>query len=244
LAKLGIEPVALKIDDVKRLCETVADCHTVLLTIAPGRRDGGYRETYYQGVVNLLEAARGTCVEHVIYTSSTGVYGQRDGRWVDEESATASVTANSRILREAELRLLEGARIEGITGTILRLAGIYGPSRGPARRVRQYAGQERSGGDAFVNLVHRDDVVSVLTAAIDKPFHGVFNVSDGHPIRRRTLYGRVLSLAGLEPISWVESQPDPDLGKRVRNDRVKRVFCVELKYPHALQSPEFGEGES
>jgi nucleoside-diphosphate-sugar epimerase len=110
--------------------------------------------------------------------------------------------------------------------------------------VRRYAGQQRSGAHAYVNLIHRDDVVSALMAAIDKPFHGVINVSDGHPVRRRDLYDRVLELAGLEPIRWVEDEANPDLAKRVRNDRLMQVFSIKFKHPFALDSPEFSAAET
>ncbi len=136
----------------------------VFAAAASGRDDAAYRRTYVDGLRNLLEALRrgGQDPRRILFTSSTGVYGQDDGEWVDEEAATAPTRFTGRRLLEAE-DLLANAPWPGV---VVRLAGIYGPGR--TRLIRRAHAGEPVHRDppSFTNRIHRDDCAGVLAHLI------------------------------------------------------------------------------
>jgi nucleoside-diphosphate-sugar epimerase len=124
---------------------------------ADERSDAAYRRAYVDGLARLLErlARQAAPPRRVLFTSSTAVYGQQHGEWVDEASATEPPDF-------AGLRGLEGealVRAAPFPGTALRLGGIYGPGRTSlVERARSGA----LGGDGFTNRIHRDDAAAAL----------------------------------------------------------------------------------
>ncbi len=231
LERLGFTPAVLELAGESRLRELLAGCSAALLTVAAGRKSAGYREVYLEGIRHFLNAARGADLRRIIYTSSIAVYGQEDGSWVDESSPAEPATENGRILLDAERALLRGAEELGATATSLRPSGIYGPGRGPQNLIASLAGKERSDGGAWLNLVHRDDIVQALLKLLEIPYHGVLNLNDDQPATRREYYDRRLAAAGLAPIRWAALPEKPSLGKRVRNELIKKTLCLTLLHP-------------
>lgn len=238
LRSRGITPEVVEVAELERLHELLSDRAVVYLTIAPGTRGADYRDVYLAGANAVLAAAGGTAVRRIVYTSSTHVYAQEDGGWVDETSPTEPKDENGWILLAAERALLDGAaRLSpstaggAVTATVLRLSGIYGPGRDPVWRIRAASGTERTDGDTYLNLVHLDDILSALTALLDAPYHGVLNLSDDEPTRRRDYYDGVLEELDLPPIRWRQSDAERGLGKRVRNARIKKTLGLVLKHP-------------
>ena len=236
LAGDGIKPVVFDIGEVERLRELVVAHDVVYLTIGVGRKRGNdrgndgdiYRNTYLVGARNLVSALAGSAVRQVVYTSSTGVYAQDDGEWVDESSPTEPPTENGQILVETERLLLAESPC---TTTIFRLGGIYGPGRDAAGFVCRAAGTQRCDGDTYVNMIHVDDIVSAMTSVLDRPYHGVLNLTDDQPLRRREWYDRILAAHGQRPIDWEQSSVPSGQGKRVSNRLVKQKIGLELQHP-------------
>ncbi len=239
LEAAGIAPRLLDVADLETLRRLLVDRDAVYLTVAAGRQHADYERIYRRAVDHLLSASRGSAVRRVIYTSSTSVYGQTDGSEVDETSPTEPDSVNGRILVETERALLAGGAGIGLPATVLRLAGIYGPGRGPQNRVAALAGSTRDDGDAWVNLIHRDDIVAAAVRLLDVPHHGVLNLSDDCPLRRRELYDLIAAGAGLVPIRWRTPSGVPDLGKRVRSERIRELLGLRLAHPSA---PAFYRG--
>jgi nucleoside-diphosphate-sugar epimerase len=231
LERRGIQPMVVELSDEDRLAAMLHDREVVFLTVAPGGSDRSYRDVYLEGVRHLLASVGGSAVTRIVYTSSTSVYGQRDGGWVDEDSPTEPTSERGGILVETERAVLDGARARGMIATVLRVAGIYGPGRGPINRVVQYAGRQRTGGAVYVNLVHVEDIVQVCVKLLDVDYAGVLNLSDGHPVPRRTYYDRIMAVAGAAPIDWVNDDNSEDRGKRVSNRRIREVLDLRLRYP-------------
>ncbi len=222
LRALGAQPVVLQLSETTGLHELLSDRECVFLTAGPGRREADYRRVFLQGARSLVEALDNTAVTHLVYTSSTGVYAQDDGQWVDEDAPTRTTSDHRGILADTERTILQGAASLNITATVLRLGGIYGPRRHPAERIRQHAGQHLDDGHRFLNLIHRDDAVAVMIALLDLPYPGILNITDGRPITRRDLYDPVIAAAGLAPIHWADTPSSTTRGKRVRIDRAIR----------------------
>ena len=233
IAATGTRPEVIRLAETQRLTKLVADRDVIYLCVAAGRSGSRYREVYLEGAESLIQAITGSGVRRIIYTSSTRVYAQGDGEWVDESSPTEPLDENGRILVRTEQTLLEGIRRVSepadAAATMLRLGAIYGPRRDLTERIRGRAGAELSNGDAYVNLIHLDDIVAALTRLLDISYHGVLNLTDDHPIRRRELYDRVLQAEGLALIKWKSLHDPPDLGKRVRNTLVKQTLGLSLR---------------
>ena len=131
------------------------------------------RAVYVEGTRQLLEWLRMKSVRKYVSISSTSVYAQTDGSWVDEKSATEPASETGRILVEAEKLLLNAAAT--IPLVILRASGIYGPDRG--HLFQQYLrGEAEISGDAqrYLNMIHRDDLAGAVIAALERGRPGRF----------------------------------------------------------------------
>ena len=193
-----------------------------------------YRRAYVECTRTLLDGLRAAGRPSVLlYTGSTGVFGQRDGSDVDEESRPAPASAAAEVLVEAE-DLVRGAARGGIRSVVLRLSGLYGPGRTwPVDRVR--AGQIALGpGDqAWLNLCHLDDAVSAVLAGLERGVAGsVYHASDAEPVRRGDLVRWVSSRLGIAPPRLPPEARPPSLpDRRIRAERTRAALGLELRYP-------------
>jgi nucleoside-diphosphate-sugar epimerase len=169
---------------VEALRQSRGEFDLVLFSASSGR--GGaerYRSVYLEGARNLAAVFADA---HLLYTGSTSVYAQTDGRWVDESSPAESDRETGKILRETE-DVVQAAR-----GTVARLAGIYGPGRSVLLR-RFLSGQSvlEGDGERWINQIHRDDIVHGL--ALLGPAHataipGIYNFCDDRPTTQLECY--------------------------------------------------------
>ena len=167
---------------VKSIADKFGGKPDAILHCASSGRGGAdaYRSVYLGGARNLLETL---APKRLLFTSSTSVYAQTDGGWVDEESPAEPSRDTGRILRETEeLVLAQG-------GIVARLAGIYGPNRSVLLR-KFFAGEAAIEGDGqrYVNQIHRDDIASALQLLIGRDAPGVCNVCDNQPTTQREIY--------------------------------------------------------
>ncbi len=209
---------------------------TVLWSVGFDRRSGSTRRAVYvEGLRAVLDALpAGT--RRVVFISSTGVYGESGGGWVDEESPCRPTREAGRVLLAAE-RMLAGHRLGGGV-IVLRLAGFYGPGRIPklADLLAEKSIPAAAGG--YINLIHATDAVSVILAAEEqaKPPR-TYNVAGGHPTLRRDFYTYLAGLLGLPRPMFVDpSTDDPDEqrghgSKRISNARMLAELKVTLVYP-------------
>ena len=172
------------------------------------------------------------------YLSTTGVYGDHGGGWVDEETPPSPATRRgaARVRAEAEWRAVPGLPLH-----VFRLAGIYGPGRGPFAKLR--AGTARrivKPGQVF-SRIHVDDIAAVLRASIDHPRPGaVYNLCDDDPAPPQDVIAHAARLLGLPPPPELAFE-EADLGpmalsfyaesKRVSNARIKAELGVRLRHP-------------
>ncbi len=208
-------------------------------------QEHAYRRVYVEGNSNLVNWLSRTSpsLNKFVYTSSTGVYGQNDGSVVDEDSVRVPETATGRALVDTEELLLEAARRNGFPAVILRLAGIYGPGRG--YWLKQFlAGIARLEGDGkrVLNMVHRDDVVGAVRAALERGVPGqAYNVVDNEPVSQIELFKWLASRLN-SPLPSAAPEPEAlsrrrmATNKRVSNRRIREELGYVFKYP------TFGEG--
>jgi nucleoside-diphosphate-sugar epimerase len=209
---------------------------TLLWAVGHDRQAGpSIEEVYVEGLRNALSALDND-TRRLIYISSTGVYGQRDGGWVDERSPTEPIRRGGRACRAAEQVLLQSSWADRTV--ILRLAGIYGPGRLP--RLRQLrAGQPLdSDPDAVINLIHVEDAAEAVVCAAQRVLQlpATFLIGDGHPVPRRDFYETLAQLAHTEPPRFTtpgaaaSDRSRSGSHKRVRNDRMIAELGVSLRY--------------
>ncbi|MBY6090379.1 SDR family oxidoreductase [Maritimibacter alkaliphilus] len=177
-------------------------------------------------------------LDWVGYLSTTGVYGDHEGGWVDEATPLTPSTRRGQWRAGAEA---EWQAIPGLPLHIFRLAGIYGPGRGPFAKVR--AGKARrilKPGQVF-SRIHVEDIAQVLAASIARPDPGaVYNLCDDEAAPPEDVITYAAGLLGVDP------PPEEDFrtaemtpmarsfyaeSKRVRNDRIKEDLGVQLLYP-------------
>lgn len=183
-------------------------------------------------------AARAADLAWVGYLSTTGVYGDHAGGWVDETTPLTPSTRRGEWRKTAEAGW---QAIPNLPLHIFRLAGIYGPGRGPFAKVR--AGTARriiKQGQVF-SRTHVDDIAQVLAASIARPNPGaIYNVCDDDPAPPEDVIAEAARLLGM-PVPPEVAFDDADMtpmarsfyaeSKRVRNDRIKDELGVELLYP-------------
>ena len=234
LAKVAQKGMILKGNNEEEFVPLFSANDTLLVTISADSREQ-YESAYLHTaqVFRKLSAEMKT-PKHLIYTSSTSVYGDHHGLWVDEASPLLAKQQPSKILIETENTYLSLKEF-GWHVCILRLAEIYGPGRELSKRVRGLEGHPLPGaGDHYTNMVHAEDCVAAIDYALNHRLEGIFNLADDdHPLRQE-LYDEVAQKYHLPKISWDPSCASFHTGnKRVSNHKIKAAGFT-LPHPHRL----------
>ncbi len=237
LASRGVQPVIADLMRPETL-NTLPATSCVLYCVGYDRTSSCSKaDLYIDGLAHVITALKGR-MDRCVYVSSTSVYGQDDGSWIDETSSTEPTAEGGRICWTAEQQLRQ--QIE--TATILRMSGLYGPDRMLARVEQLRAGEPIDGNpEAWLNLIHGDDAARACVAALTAPHPGpVYLVSDDRPVTRRE-YLSALAEDARAPQPQFSVRPTSQnmpqgLNKRCRNDRVKRELSLEWLYPTVLSS--------
>jgi nucleoside-diphosphate-sugar epimerase len=192
-------------------------------------------------VLRLLRediAARANHLVWVGYLSTTGVYGDHAGGWVDESSPLAPATRRGKARVAAEA---DWAAIPDLPLHIFRLAGIYGPGRGPFAKVRDGTARRIVKPGQVFSRIHVDDIAQVLAASIERPDPGaIYNLCDDDPAPPEDVIAHAAGLLGL-PVPPAEDFATAQMtpmarsfyaeSKKVRNDRIKTDLGVRLIHP-------------
>src|ERR1700724_2893332 len=197
----------------------------ILCASTHGGEPDVYRRLYLNGARNLLDRFVGSTIA---FTSSTSVYGQKDGSWVTEESETEPNRETGRILIETEKFVLGGG------GIVARLAGIYGPGRS-ALLTKFLAGEASvdPNNDHFINQVHRDDTAAALFLLLDRHSspREIYNAVDDQPILQSECYRWLATKLNRSLTSSKGSTSSGKRGqsnKRVSNARLRSTGWVPL----------------
>ena len=168
-----------------------------------------------------------------IYTSSTGVYGDCGGGWVDESSLRRAIHPAGCRLIETEDRLFASVEKDQFPGVVVRLSGIYGPNRIPGRDRVLKKEALRGGPESYLNLIHLDDLIPLLVAAAPIAKVGdCYLLSDDHPVQRKDYYAFLAERLGTPRFAprWDPSD-EQAVSRRCRNQKMKAHFQIDLKYP-------------
>ncbi|ASP38039.1 NAD(P)-dependent oxidoreductase [Bacterioplanes sanyensis] len=177
----------------------------------------GYHTFYYKGLRNVLKAVRGQSPKRVFFVSSSSVYHQMDGEWVDESSATEPTSFAGKEMLAAEQALQK----DKLPGTVVRFTGIYGPGRNRMIEQARHGGHCDPEPPVWTNRIHRDDCIGVLSMLIqraldDQPLDDVYLATDDEPA---TLF---------DVLEWMKDRigdvdPDHDMPEVTR--RANRRCC-------------------
>ena len=231
----GVRPVEADLGVPSSLTDLPARLDTVFYMAAPGGRDEAlYRATYVEGLRNLLEAlaAQKQSPARILFVSSTSVYGERNGEWVDESTPEHPEGLAGRLLLEAERTLRESP----FPGVVVRFGGIYGPRRaGLVDRVRA-AQAEIPPTPVYTNRIHRDDCVGALLHLMSLPDpEQVYLGVDDEPADLASVYHWLAGVLGAAEPRVGADAPRSRGSKRCRNDRL-------VASGYAFRYPSFREG--
>jgi nucleoside-diphosphate-sugar epimerase len=222
LRVLGIEP---SVGDVTDPALRLPAADTVLYSVGLDRSAGrSMREVYVGGLANVLATLPD--VRRFIYVSSTSVYGQAGGEWVDESSPTEPAEEAGRVVLECE-RLLHERRPDAF---VLRFAGIYGPGRVIRRAAVERGEPLATDPGGWLNLIHVEDGAAAVLAAAGHGSPGaVYNVADDRPVTRREFYTEMAGLLGAPAPRFAAAAERSN--RRVSNHRMRAELGVALQFP-------------
>lgn len=226
MAQAGVKAVIYPCD----LTPALARASHILISAAPNL-DG---DIFLAQAGDCIRAAR---PEWVGYLSTTAVYGDHQGAWVDEDTPPKpqSGRATARVLAEGQWLAT------GLPVHIFRLAGIYGPGRGPFQKIRDGSARQIIKQNQVFSRTHVQDIAQVLAASIAAPQAGqMYNVCDDNPAPPEEVLCYAADLLGAPhpPKIDFETAVLPEMvrsfyaeSKRIRNDKIKSALGVKLLYP-------------
>ena len=227
LAGAGIEPLIWPGNPLP-----LARATHLLTSVAPGAEGDPVL------VAHGADIAAATHLNWVGYLSTVGVYGDHAGAWVDEDTALTPGTARgrARVAAEAAWQTIAPARLH-----ILRLAGIYGPGRGPFTKLKRGTAQRIIKPGQVFSRIHRDDIGTALLACLQSERAGaIYNLCDDEPAPPQDVITYAAELLGMEPppeVPFDKADLSPmarsfySESKRVHNDRIKRDLGWQPRYP-------------
>lgn len=230
IAATGVEPLIWPGSDVMPV---LSQATHVLVSAGPSAEGDPVLNALHDAI-----AARASALDWLGYLSTTGVYGDHDGDWVDEDTPLSPTTKRGQMRKDAE----EAWRaIPDLPLHIFRLAGIYGPGRGPFEKVRKGTARRIIKEGQVFSRTHVEDIAQVLAASIERPAPGTaYNVCDDDPAPPQEVIAHAATLLGLPvppaiPIEQADMTPMARSfyaeSKRVRNERIKQALGVRLRYP-------------
>jgi nucleoside-diphosphate-sugar epimerase len=192
----------------------------ILFTAAPDN-PAFYKETYLNNASVIANALSiNPTIKQVIYTSSTSIYGEHQGKPVDENTACTPLNPQTQILKETEELLSKFPQT-----CILRLGELIGQDRTLEERLRAQRGVPFPGnGEMITNLSPLSDVIRAISFAIDKPLFGVYNVCSDMHATRKELYQHLASARNIPEIKWDPSKTSLHSGnKTILNGKIKKA---------------------
>jgi nucleoside-diphosphate-sugar epimerase len=240
LADCGVRAVAGDLDRPESLA-ALAVAADVLLHAAPPTESGA-RDARTRNLVAALAGAR-MLPRRVVYISTSGVYGDCGGAWVDESRPVHPETDRARRRADAEQVLGDWGRSSGVEIVVLRAPGIYAADRLPVERLKKGTPVLRAEDDVYTNHVHADDLAAICVRALERDAPaGLYNAVDDTEMKMGDYFDFVADRVGLARpprVSRAEAEAaiPPALAsfmresRRLENRKMKALLGIRLKYP-------------
>ena len=230
IARTGVEPVLWPGTDLREMLQAAP---YLLISAGPGPEGDPVLAQLREEIVGLAAGLRWAG-----YLSTTGVYGDHQGGWVDEDTPLSPSTRRGAARVEAEA---DWQAIPGLPLHIFRLAGIYGPGRGPFAKVRKGTARRIIKKGQVFSRIHVEDIAQALELSMARPNPGaIYNLCDDDPAPPQDVIGHAAELLGVplpEAVDFETAEMTPMArsfyaeSKRVRNDRIKRELGWTPAYP-------------
>lgn len=187
---------------------------------------------------HLTDIRNLTQLQWMGYLSTTGVYGDHHGNWVDETTPPTPFNARTQRRADAEQAWIKS----GLPAHIFRLSGIYGPARNALEQLRNGKAKRIQKDGQYFSRIHVDDIATIIEASMDKPNPpSIYNCADNEPCSQEEVVSyaaQILNLPAPE-LTPFESTDLSEMAKefytqnrRVRNDKIKQELGVTLHYPN------------
>ena len=243
IAALGAIPLAGDLDNPATLAALNGIADLVLHLAPPG--ESGEQD---QRSANLIAALSTRPPARLIYISTSGVYGDCGGAWVDEDRPPAAQTVRALRRADAERTLLAWGTQSGVAVAVLRVPGIYAAERLPLAQLRRGAPVLRAEDDVYTNHIHAEDLAAACLAVLERGAAGrIYNASDDSEIRMGDYFDLVADRARLPRPPRIARQA-AEAGaitegllsfmresRRLVNTRMKAELGVRLRYPSVYE---------
>ncbi len=241
----GINPIAGDLDDPISLNKLSGLAHTLVhLAPPPGQGRIDTRTKHLLAALcNRSKTRTGILPQRFIYISTSGVYGDCDGNWVDEKRAVNPRNERAWRRLDAERQVRNWGRRHGVRVSILRVPGIYAANRLPITRLQQRLPALLSCEDSYTNHIHADDLARIIVATLHYGKAGrVYHASDDSHLKMGAYFDQVADHFGLarpQRITREQAQTALSPGmlsfmresRRLTNERIKQELRVQLRYP-------------
>lgn len=237
-AELAAAGIAMHIFDgtapASSLRPAIARATHILVSIAPGA-DGDPVLAHH-----AADIVAAPSLQWIGYYSTIGVYGDAQGEWIDESAATEPLSPRNRYRLEAEAAWRGLAARKRLPLAILRLAGIYGPSRSPFDKLRNGTARRIAKPGQVFNRIHVADIGAITAAAARASLSGTFNLCDDQPAPPQDVIAHAADLLGVPPppeIAFADADLSPMArtfyagNRRVSNARIKAALGYTFLYP-------------
>jgi len=243
LVASGLELIKGDLDDAGSLASLAGRAEHIA-HLAPPAGSGSIDVRTRNLIAALAPRGRGAMLpQRLVYLSTSGVYGDCAGEWVEETRAPKPQTERARRRFDAEQALGEWGETNRVEIVILRVPGIYAADRLPLDRLIRATPALAAEEDVYTNHIHADDLAAIVAAALGaKQAHGIYNASDDCPMKMGDFFDLIADRAGLKRpprISRDEAMrrvPGEMLSfmsesRRLANRRLKAELGVQLRYP-------------
>ena len=243
IAALGATPLTGDLDDPLTLQALAGAAELVLHLAPPG--ESGERD---QRSANLIAALSARPPGRLVYISTSGVYGDCGGAWVDEDRPVAPQTQRGARRVDAECALLAWGKQSGVVVAVLRVPGIYAAERLPLAQLRRGALVLRAEDDVYTNHIHADDLAAICLTTLERGAAGrVYNASDDSEMKMGDYFDLVADRAGLaRPPRITRAAAEAGAisegllsfmreSRRLVNTRMKAELGVRLRYPSVYE---------
>jgi nucleoside-diphosphate-sugar epimerase len=248
LADSGVELIEGDLDDAASLA-TLAGRAELIAHLAPPANSGLIDLRTRNLLAALAPRGGGAMLpRRFVYLSTSGVYGDCAGEWVEETRAPNPQTGRARRRLDAERALGEWGERNQVETVILRVPGIYAADRLPLERLTRGTPALRSEEDVYTNHIHADDLAGIVVAALEaRQACGIYNASDDGPMKTGDFFDLIADRAGLARAPRVSREeavrrlPPESLSfmsesRRLVNRRMKAELGVRLRYPTVAEA--------
>jgi len=215
------------------LQDLTTDFDVLYFIVSPdGRNEESYHDIYETGLTNLLNKfSLAGSNPHWIFVSSTSVYSQSQGEWVDEDSIAQPENATSQLIRQAEQKLMD---LEP-NNIVVRFSGIYGPGREYLLRMAMQVPAIQQNPPYYTNRIHQQDCIGVLAFLLERRLAGValeqcYLASDDDPAPMWDVMSWLAEHMNCQPPAVKTGGTDCVMNKRCKNQRLK-ALGYKFLYP-------------